>query len=370
MIWRVMQGDRGDAPGAQALPARGPIARRAGLRWLLALTGALLGFVLVETGLRLFLPQPPSWLAIHAAHPRIPTFALAPGQHTVIETGESKWVVHTDAEGHRIDPDHLDPTGEPIVLWLGDSFTFGYGVDHRDTFVSRIARDPTDRARHVNAATGGHGPREYALVLEDLLAQGLRPSAVIACLYVGNDFQDVLWEKPPIVKDGIIGHTGGLRSLLKVHLHTYRLASKAWQRLLTRLDEDAAMAQPLLARQEAWIVGDLAEATVRVRFALTRMQSLCRQQGCAFHAVVLPHKAAVAAVRARSESGPGEPEDGMQPVMLLRTLLEDLGIPFTDVTPGLAAHPVEETYFRIDSHFRPFGHEVVARRLLETTPRF
>ena len=57
-------------------------------------------------------------------------------------------------------------------------------------------------------------------------------------------------------------------------------------------------------------------------------------------------------------------------MVLLRTLLQDLGIPFTDVTPELATHPVEETYFRIDSHFRPFGHEVVARRLRGSVPRF
>ena len=114
------------------------MAGRRLLRGLLAPLGALAGLACVEAGLRLFLPQPPSWLAIHAAHPRIPTFALAPDQHTVIETGESRWVVHTDAAGHRIDPSHVDPRGEPVVLWLGDSFTFGYGVDCGDTFVSRL----------------------------------------------------------------------------------------------------------------------------------------------------------------------------------------------------------------------------------------
>lgn len=366
MIACVMHGDEGDASGAGAPPAGGAMARRSGLRWLLVPAAALFALALVEACLRMFLPQAPSWLAIHAAHPRIPTFALAPEQHTVIETGESRWVVHTDAAGHRIDPTHVDAPGEPVVLWLGDSFTFGYGVDCGETFVGRLAREPSDRARHVNAAIGGHGPREYALVLEDLLAQGLRPTAVMACVYVGNDFQDVLWEKPPVVQDGIIGNTGGLRSLLKVHLHTYRLASKAWQRLATELEAGEAWAQTLLQQPDAWLQGDLAEATRRVREALARLQADCSRQGCPLHVVVLPHKAAVAAVRAHGEAGSAEPDDGRLPVVRLCRILGELGIPFTDVTGALAEHPIEASYFRIDTHLRPFGHEVVAQRLRET----
>lgn len=363
-----MQGKKVPPSGPEATDALRARRDRAWLRFLLVPVGGLCGLGLVEAGLRAFHPQTPSWLAIHAAHPRVPTFALAPDQQTVVETGEARWTVHTDAQGHRVDPRETDSPDAPVVLWLGDSFTFGYGVDCENTFVRRVARDQGSSRRHVNTAVGGHGPREYAMLLEDQLAMGLRPSAVIACVYLGNDFQDVLWEKPPVVKDGIIGHTDDVRSLLKVNLHTYRLASRAWQLLVLQTDRAAARTEARGGRAGQWVDGDPEEATRRVRASLARMKAACDRVGSSFHVVIVPEKSEVAAVRTAGPDGSTTSRGAGPASLRLEALLRDLDVAFTNVTGALATHPVEQTYFRFDSHFCAFGHAVVARNLLATVP--
>lgn len=348
-------------------PTRTPMApasRRTAWRVVALAAGTCAALALCETLLRWFLPQPASWLAIYAAHPRLEAYGLAPNQHALVETGECRWEVHTDSRGHRTGAatSTTDP-GLPTVLWLGDSFTFGHSVSHEESFVGRIAARDQDKRFHVNAAVPGHGPRQYADTLDDLLQQGLEPQAVIACTYVGNDLMDMVWDKPNVVRNGVVGDRGDLRSFVKRNLHTYRLASRAWQAWVPGPSRHQGPLGPV-ADPLSWSTEPLASASVRYGESFARMAATCATRGIPFHVVVLPPRQAVAA--ARGEAAPRDPKqsDPNLPVVKACSLLEQAGLKPVDVTDALAAEQVERTFFHHDTHFTPAGHALVADALV------
>jgi hypothetical protein len=125
---------------------------------------------LLELGLRLFGPAVPPPLLL-LPHPRL-GHVIAPG------TGG------TDRDGFR---NALPPADEaPLAaLFVGDSQTWGFGVDAAATFSQLAARD-LGRTRQL--ANGGYGPVQYVELVQRGLAQ--RPGAVVIGFYFGNDLLD------------------------------------------------------------------------------------------------------------------------------------------------------------------------------------
>ena len=60
------------------------------------------------------------------------------------------------------------------ILFIGDSFTFGQGVNFEDTFVGKIAKY-YDSFQVVNASVPGWGPTQYERLLSDYLSKKLSP---------------------------------------------------------------------------------------------------------------------------------------------------------------------------------------------------
>ena len=91
--------------------------------------------------------------------------------------------------------------GEFRILAIGDSFTYGLGVEEPETFVRRTesllrerarAAGLTVRYRVVNGGVG-NGPRFQTLWLWDVGLQ-FEPDLVVHTLYIGNDLYDDLQE--------------------------------------------------------------------------------------------------------------------------------------------------------------------------------
>jgi hypothetical protein len=82
------------------------------------------------------------------------------------------------------------PNGEAVVLGLGDSQAFGWGVELEDTFFSRLEAGAAPAVRLIKAAVPGTGTSDQARMLE-MLAPVYHPRAVVLAFFVGNDFIDV-----------------------------------------------------------------------------------------------------------------------------------------------------------------------------------
>ncbi|MCU0612630.1 MAG: GDSL-type esterase/lipase family protein, partial [Candidatus Eisenbacteria bacterium] len=80
------------------------------------------------------------------------------------------------------------------VLVLGDSFTFGYGVEEREAYpavVEELLAAAGCRVAVCNAGVPGYGTLQEAALAERLLTD-LAPQAVVLGFTVGSDVQDNL----------------------------------------------------------------------------------------------------------------------------------------------------------------------------------
>ena len=262
----------------------------------LALSG-LVGVAVLELGIRLLLPQPPSWLGIYRHHPTLPIHALQPEREALVSTGETRWHVTTDARGRRIPAD--GGNGSPSAcrsLWIGDSFAFGHGVDYDESWIGVLAGRSTERAQ-LNAAVPGYGPQHYAMVAADLEAELRRGDTLFVASYLGNDFHDVAWHRTPTIHEGILGHEGDLKSFLKTRLHLYRLASGVLHALRPGRATPYETVLRELGSEEAWQRDPLASAEPAVQAHFHEIATLARRNEVRLRVLLVPTRDAVLAER-------------------------------------------------------------------------
>lgn len=139
-------------------------ARRWWRRLAFALVPLAALLLLLEVGVRAFAPPPPAPARLlpdaRLGH------VLAPGS------------LGTDAHGFR------NP-GVPATadaLFVGDSQTWGFGIDADETFAARSGPGG------YQLANGGYGPVQYVELVRR--GAGLRPRLVVVGLYCGNDLVD------------------------------------------------------------------------------------------------------------------------------------------------------------------------------------
>ncbi|MCP5524412.1 MAG: hypothetical protein H7A46_23015 [Verrucomicrobiales bacterium] len=82
-----------------------------------------------------------------------------------------------------------NPAGRPFVAVLGDSFTFGLGVDDDETFVHYLNQQLPDQGPFRNFAVPGYSTDQELLLLEQEILP-LKPAAVWLVVYVANDLLD------------------------------------------------------------------------------------------------------------------------------------------------------------------------------------
>lgn len=335
-----------------AEPPRPALARR----WLklgVAGTAGVMTLALCEVVVRVVSPQPPSWLDVYRPHPALPLYTLQAQAHRLVDSGECRWTVRTDAQGFRISSG--DPAEAFDMVWLGDSFTFGHGVDHEQCFVGLLQAKAGPSPVMANAAVPGYGPVQYVQTLEYLLSGTRRPRYVVVGSFVGNDFQDCIWNKDVRVREGVVGHRGDLRSFAKLHSHLYRLGSKLYHSM-AQDPEDTRGFQDSMGTAGQWESEPLIKAAAVYREKLSELAALCRRHSIGLLVVLIPPRGAVEAA-ARVDSGP---TDLRLPVQRAAAILGELDIPTLDLLPTLAAHPVESLYFTHDGHFTPKGHRIAA----------
>lgn len=149
--------------------------------------GLIAGVALAEITLRLVAPQPigPSPLV---ADPLLLDH-LAPGMAGTVDLpGLYRYTFSHDAEGRRTTVPS-GPDDAPTVLLLGDSFTYGMGVDDDETLASQLAARLAARgtpARVVNGGVMGKDPTYFVRLLQTRGADW--PADVIVYVFYCNDY--------------------------------------------------------------------------------------------------------------------------------------------------------------------------------------
>lgn len=173
------------------------ISRR--LRWFFRLTflvaSAAASIVVAEICIRLLIPVRnvgPSW----TVHDPVYSQVLKKNFHGWRKSAEFNVQFNTNSLGFR-GPEPVSKS-QDVVLFLGDSFTMGYGVTDGEEFPALVAehlREGSNASNYpvINAAIGGAGNGFWLKFLQREAAQ-YRPRHVVLQLCV-NDFSDNIREK-------------------------------------------------------------------------------------------------------------------------------------------------------------------------------
>jgi lysophospholipase L1-like esterase len=348
---------------------------------LFSVLAAILGFMLAgaagEIVLRTFWPQRSAvTLGMFATNPDA-GYALLPDYRNTVRVPEYATEIRIDGHGERV-PENEPPEnpGASRLLALGDSFTFGVGVEAEDAFPEiledRLQADSKGPWVVRNGGVGGYGPLRSARLF--LASQASwEPNVVIHALYLGNDLEDqdpARFRDHPRIENGrMVTEHGGvqrLRLALRSHSHLYlflrqRLYGLYQKTYLARraqyLDPVGLAEWPASIRETSWPAG---------RAAIREIAEWCRARERGYLVLLVPTRYQVeegAWHRYRREWGlPEEAFDREHGQREVRAFLEAESIPHVDFLEAFraAAEGGKKLYYSFDQHWTRDGHELAA----------
>ncbi|HEY3176107.1 MAG TPA: SGNH/GDSL hydrolase family protein [Candidatus Polarisedimenticolia bacterium] len=372
-------------------PARPGAVRRIGCGALIALASAAATLLAAEIALRLLSPQ----ALLHDPDAFTPDpllgARLKPGFTDLVVTTEfsSRWRINAD--GYRGPVAGSDGVPALRIAALGDSFTFGYGVEEDQAWPRILERGlnagrPADRrVEVVNLGVGGYGTWQETLWLEEKWGS-LRPDLALVAFYVGNDPDDNAHalEASRRSPEGVAPSEGARRppraELVKRWLgsrwHLFSFVSTRADELLVRLGLRRLVypfEMDVLRVAEA---PQIAEAWKATRVSLERLARFCRDKGLRVIVIVVPmkHQVSDGVWRRLVEFYAGGGEAGFdraRPQRILRSLCDAQGLETIDLLDGLrgaaavAGEDGRGFYWPRDQHWNSRGHAEAGRLIAE-----
>jgi lysophospholipase L1-like esterase len=239
----------------------------------------------------------------------------------------------------------------PAVVALGDSFTFGWGVDGKDAWPAVLDRALAPRAEVANAGVCGFGVDQMRLLLDELLER--KPRVVLLSviaddlrratrasfavtgvpkpLFVLGDDGSLTLTHVPVPKLG----PGDATSKVDAEgSHVIWAIRDAWRRASVALSKDPE------AQDERWTLGHAL---------IVDCAKAARAKGARLAVALVPTEGGLAT------------GDGCRRLM---TGLEAEGIPFLDLYPAFEARrakdPGAKLFFAADPHPSEEGHAIIA----------
>jgi len=244
--------------------------------------------------------------------------------------------VHINADGLR-DVDHAVAHGDRYrIIFLGDSFTFGWGVKESETFKARLeaamnGRYPTEI---INFGTGNYNSeQEVNLFLE----KGLKynPDKVVVFYFI-NDAE------PTVTK-----HSGGL-------LYHSRLVTFVWSKIHALLSDYGDEIHNYKGYYADLYRPD-SPGWKTARNAFLQLRDICRGRGIELQVVLIPDLHELREYPFADEH------------RLISGFLRDNGIPVLDLAPLFKDYP-QPTQLWVsadDAHANALGHELIATYALD-----
>ncbi len=163
---------------------------------LLILISTLITLIILEVLVRIFCNQ---GLYTVSQYPKQMFTSASPTQLTPNFEGdfpksEISGHIKINSKGIRDYERPYEKKGKFRILGLGDSFTFGHGVEFKEIFLTlledKLQKAKGDKVEVIKAGIPGIGPQEYLSVLKNY---GVKydPDVVLVNFFVGNDIFDI-----------------------------------------------------------------------------------------------------------------------------------------------------------------------------------
>jgi hypothetical protein len=294
-----------------------------------------------------------------------------------IWTSDFRVPYHTDAHGFR-NPNPWPGTAD--IVAVGDSLTFGYGVNRDQSWPALLGQELPD-ATILNLGLIGAGPEQYARIYETF-GVPLHPKVLLVGFFVLNDFWDAQ-KFDEWLKSGAGGNyiawraTGGIErrsdldepwtrmrlfvqneSWLYALVHYARNVYRDWRRdepKTLRLAEGGRLhLMPSGLESKAEYARPGHPAFELVLEALERMQAIAKRDGTRMVVVFQPSKEEVyLPLLDGAAPDPGAP---------LRAALDARGIEYLDLLPTFREHADTgaQLFFENDGHPNRQGYRLIA----------
>jgi hypothetical protein len=391
--------------------------RELSLRLLLALGSVAFTVALCELAVRIVAPQTVLTLeGLYVGDPEV-GYRHVPGFTGRERNPEYDVRIEINSRGYRDREYALGKRDALRIVGLGDSFTFGSGVEEPEIYLSRLETllpEKLGRAVEVvNLGAGGRGLSDEARVLA-VDGPDYEPDLVLVGLFFGNDIRDVMcgWDRFRVEggfrywKDGILERwrhplvpgeilrgedeprplrepaSAALpipfKDLLKENLHLYTFLQRRYDALRERLasrEPGGPTKSFTVFNMEALMIdpypAELEQAWDDSRDELAKMRDWCTSRGARLAVVGIPIPAQVDPEiwdEALATYGLDPRHlDREKPQRRLEEIGRELGVPIIDLLPALLrareSAPEDRLYYRKDIHWTPRGHDVAAREI-------
>ena len=348
-------------------------------RFILVVGSILLTMILLEIGLRLFHPQLLIWDYRQIWEPVAGVgWHKQPDLDIIIHTAEGDVRLLTDADGYRIGELPQDKS-DIHILAVGDSFLEAPQVTYEASMTAllseNLAHDFSLPVTIVNAGVSGWDPNHYRVQVMQALEQS-DYDLVLVFIFLQNDLitesidyfppttilSPPFWQANHSLALNLLAIKAQLIAKLRQHSHLYRFGEESHNLILARMGENSDYLPNELLLSEAnhpkW------QVTTDV---LVDIAQMANTEDTAVLFIALPPFYYMdddnLAGMVRALNLEGDAVDWQQPSRILSQKFTEAGLDFVDVTPTMrAAYAVGNTelYGRIDRHFSPAGHQVVA----------
>lgn len=270
------------------------------------------------------------------------------------------------------------PKGTTRILFLGDSFTIGYGVGDNSRFSGRIEAALPERFETINMGMWGYSTGQELLVLREL-GLAYDPDMVVLAVFLDDLFcsrlfsvNEGLYQKPRYE----LTHKGKMR-LQNVPVPNNHGPSRFWNFVVTRFFD---LRNRLEVGEAAWRSGwfsvfDRAYAKQQgytlSLVLLGRIQDLCSSEGIDLLVAIIPYKDQLAAKAIHQSGRPylGIPSDRLDlflPQKVIKAFCRMRGIEYLDLLPIMEKQTDPNgLFFRRDIHWTERGHEVAGEAILK-----
>ena len=151
--------------------------------------GLLSAFLIGEIGLRLFLPQGTGPIQ-YAFHPELGYIPYPNQRGRRTQPRILDYTFSNNSLGFRGSREYsFGPSHKKRILFLGDSFTYGLGVNDDQTFCSLIQKRLGEESYEIINAGAPVKGTDYALKVFTTIGAKYQPNLMALCFF-GNDFSD------------------------------------------------------------------------------------------------------------------------------------------------------------------------------------
>lgn len=344
-------------------------------RLALILAGTLVALLIAELALRAVDTVPEVANPLYSFHASDPVLGWRgkPDVRMRFRRPDFDALVAHGPDGWRVPDPPPPPDPSRRVLFLGDSFTWGWGVAQGEVFTDQLQRRVGSSVAVINRGVNAFGTaQEYLLMQRELAATH---DDAVAVMFFHNDLTDDVdssaGRRPLFELEGTalvprnqppLPLMNPVERLLKEHSRTFDLV--AFELASAKHSaEDGASKSVLREGDDDMDYHTLPGAAVTMRL-LAEMHRLAADHGAEFVLVYLPQRSEIERLPSRYPY-----------IRAVHAMVRDVaareGIPLVDLSPAFnaAAQRGRALVYARDDHWTPAGHELAADVLL-TSPLF